>query len=100
MWTYDRPGSLSTVFVAYLIGLHESSMFKEWPPTSHSFFDIPLDDAMSVAMISSPEQGQLVSVRSRNWIVNEVVPSTLPTRGLHGIVAPQTLVSLDVHFVI
>ena len=49
---------------------------------------------MSVAMMSSPEQGQLVSVRSRNWIVNEVVPSTLPTSGLQGISDPQTLVSL------
>src|SRR5271157_2522559 len=94
MWTHDRPESLSTVFIAYLIGLHESSMFKEWPPTRHSFFDIPLDDAMSVGLMSSPEQGQLVSVRSRNWIVNEVVPSTLPTSRLQGIVAPQTLVSL------
>ena len=94
MWTYDRPVALSTVLVAYLISLHESSMFKEWPPTSHPLFDIPLDDAMSVAMMSSPEQGQLISVRSRNWIVNEVVPSTLPTSGLQGIVAPQTLVSL------
>ncbi len=25
-----------------------------------------------------PEQGQLVSVRSRYWIVNEIAPSTLP----------------------
>ena len=49
---------------------------------------------MTVALNSSPEQGQLVSVRSRNWIVNEVVPSTLPTRGLQGIAASQTLVSL------
>jgi len=49
---------------------------------------------MSSALISAPEQGQLVSVRSRNWIVNEVVPSTLPTSGLQGISDPQTLVSL------
>jgi len=34
---------------------------------------------------SPPEQGQLVSVRSRNWIVNEVAPSTLPVNGLRGL---------------
>jgi hypothetical protein len=49
---------------------------------------------MPVTLASPPEQGQLVSVRSRNWIVNEVVPSTLPTSGLQGISDPQTLVSL------
>ena len=50
---------------------------------------------MATALVSAPEQGQLVSVRSRNWIVNEVFPSTLPTRGLQGISEPQTLVSLS-----
>ena len=49
---------------------------------------------MAMALVSAPEQGQLVSVRSRNWIVNEVVPSTLPTSGLQVISDPQTLVSL------
>ena len=49
---------------------------------------------MATALASAPEQGQLVSVRFRNWIVNEVVLSTLPTSGLHGISDPQTLVSL------
>ena len=49
---------------------------------------------MATAFASAPEQGQLVSVRSRNWIVNEVVPSTLPTTGLQGVSDPQTLVSL------
>lgn len=49
---------------------------------------------MTSALMSSPEQGQLVSVRSRNWIVNEVVPSTLPESGLHGLGGGQTLVSL------
>ena len=38
---------------------------------------------MATAISSFPEQGQLVSVRSRNRIVNEVAPSTLPTDGLH-----------------
>ena len=49
---------------------------------------------MTSAAASSPEQGQLVSVRSRNWIVNEVAPSTLPESGLHGLGNGQTLVSL------
>src|SRR4051794_23913524 len=49
---------------------------------------------MATAFASAPEQGQLVSVRSRNWIVNEVVPSALPTTGLQGISDPQTLISL------
>jgi len=33
---------------------------------------------MATPVCSPPEQGQLVSVRSRYWIVNEVAPSTLP----------------------
>jgi len=33
---------------------------------------------MAVVAPAPPEQGQLVSVRSRYWIVNEIVPSTLP----------------------
>ena len=49
---------------------------------------------MPFTLASPPEQGQLVSVRSRNWIVNEVVPSTLPATGVQGISDPQTLVSL------
>ena len=49
---------------------------------------------MATALASAPEQGQLVSVRSRNWMVNDVVPSTLPTTGLQGISDPQTLISL------
>jgi hypothetical protein len=49
---------------------------------------------MPTVLARAPEQGQLVSVRSRNWIVNDVIPSTLPTRGLLGISDLQTLVSL------
>jgi hypothetical protein len=45
---------------------------------------------------SPPEQGQLVSVRSRQWIVNDVRASTLPPPALkttfHG---PQHLLSLS-----
>jgi hypothetical protein len=50
---------------------------------------------MSSAVAGPPEQGQLVSFRSRNWIVNDVRPSTLPPPALkptfHG---PQHLVNL------
>ncbi len=49
---------------------------------------------MVAAQTSAPEQGQLVSVRSRNWIVNEVVPGRLPISGLRAITEPQTLLSL------
>ena len=50
---------------------------------------------MVAAAPSLPEQGQLVSVRSRNWIVNEVVPSTLPTSGLPTLDGGHTLLSLS-----
>ena len=49
---------------------------------------------MATALASAPEQWQLVSVRFRNWIVNEVIPSTLASSVLHGISDPQTLLSL------
>lgn len=42
-----------------------------------------------------PEQGQLVSVRSRNWIVNDVVPSVLPQGRFDSGVAVQNLLSLS-----
>ena len=50
---------------------------------------------MSVALPGAlPEQGQLVSVRSCNWIVTEVAPSTLPPERLQtGLEAPQHLLS-------
>jgi hypothetical protein len=45
---------------------------------------------------SIPEQGQLVSVRSRNWIVTEVLPSTLPADGLKTTLPkPQNLLTLS-----
>jgi hypothetical protein len=37
---------------------------------------------MSSATVSAPEQGQLVSVRCRQWIVNDVCPNTLPPSAL------------------
>ena len=36
-----------------------------------------------------------MSVRSRNWIVNEIVPSTLSTGGLTGLNGGQTLLTLS-----
>ena len=33
---------------------------------------------MATTVLNVPEQGQLVRVRSRQWVVNEVKPSTLP----------------------
>src|SRR6266511_2565417 len=50
---------------------------------------------MTVAVASPPEQGQLVSVRSRQWIVNDVRPSTLPTVALKPTFSgPQHLLTL------
>jgi hypothetical protein len=50
---------------------------------------------MAKAIVPPPEQGQLVSVRSRNWIVNAVVPSTLPEDRLHGFSNGQNLLTLS-----
>src|SRR5947208_11813523 len=45
---------------------------------------------------SHPEQGQMVSVRSRNWMVTEVSPSTLPPERLQtGLESPQHLLTLS-----
>jgi hypothetical protein len=50
---------------------------------------------MTVAVTSPPEQGQLVSVRSRQWIVNDVRPSTLPPPALKPTFnGPQNLLTL------
>jgi hypothetical protein len=50
----------------------------------------------SQMITSAPEQGQLVSVRSRNWIVTEVLPSSLPAQRLQtGLESPQHLLSLS-----
>jgi hypothetical protein len=37
---------------------------------------------MAVTVAGPPEQGQLVSVRSRRWVVNDVRPSTIPASSL------------------
>lgn len=43
-----------------------------------------------------PEQGQMVSVRSRNWMVTDVSTSTLPPERLQaGIESPQHLITLS-----
>ncbi len=43
-----------------------------------------------------PEQGQLVQVRSRRWVVNDVKPSTLPAPALNSPVDnPQSLLTLS-----
>src|SRR5947209_9009627 len=51
---------------------------------------------MAVVVTSPPEQGQLVSVRSRQWIVNDVRPSTLPAHALKpSLAGPQHLLTLS-----
>lgn len=49
-----------------------------------------------MASAAAPEQGQLVQVRSRPWVVNEVKPSTLPAPVLAlPVVQPQHLLTLS-----
>src|SRR5437763_3981384 len=51
---------------------------------------------MAVSVNSPPEQGQLVCVRSRPWVVNDVRPSTLPASALKPtFTAPQHLLTLS-----
>src|SRR5436190_11491025 len=51
---------------------------------------------MATAIAQPPEQGQLVSVRSRQWVVTEVLASSLPTDRLQsGIASPQNLLTLS-----
>lgn len=51
---------------------------------------------MLTALAPAPEQGQLVSVRSRQWIVTEVSPSTLPPDRLRaGLEGSQNLLTLS-----
>lgn len=50
---------------------------------------------MAIAATSPPESGQLVNVRSRRWVVNEVQASQLSPRSLEPTASnPQHLVSL------
>ena len=51
---------------------------------------------MTTAVTDPPEQGQLVNVRQRQWVVSEVIKSTLsdgPLQPLDG--QPQHLVTLS-----
>ncbi len=51
--------------------------------------------APRVTVAGPPEQGQLVSVRSRHWMVNDVRPSTLPAAALKPTFSgPQHLLTL------
>ena len=51
---------------------------------------------MTSRVAQLPEQGQLVQVRSRQWVVNEVKPSTLPAVGLKpDFCGPQNLLTLS-----
>src|SRR5579862_358612 len=51
---------------------------------------------MTPSISSPPEQGQMVSVRSRNWMVTDVSASTLPPERLQaGLESPQHLVTLS-----
>jgi SNF2 family DNA or RNA helicase len=51
---------------------------------------------MPLAIAGPPEQGQMVSVRSRNWMVTDVSASTLPPERLQtGLESPQHLLTLS-----
>ncbi|MEZ6049940.1 MAG: hypothetical protein R3C02_00900 [Planctomycetaceae bacterium] len=51
---------------------------------------------MTTTTLSVPEQGQLVQVRSRQWVVNNVKPSSLPSDPLKPEIAgPQNLLTLS-----
>ncbi len=51
---------------------------------------------MATTVTPYPEQGQMVSVRSRNWMVTDVSTSTLPPDRLQtGLESPQKLITLS-----
>ena len=51
---------------------------------------------MAFRITDAPEQGQLVQVRSRPWVVDEVKPSTLPSSAFKSpIASPQHLLTLS-----
>src|SRR5262249_49073899 len=54
------------------------------------------ETSMAAIVVSPPDQGQLVSVRSRNWIVTDVAASLLPSDRLQsGLEPPQHLLTLS-----
>lgn len=51
---------------------------------------------MNASTSTLPKEGQMVSVRSRNWMVTDVSTSSLPAERLKtGIELPQHLLSLS-----
>src|SRR3954471_9180015 len=50
---------------------------------------------MTTVAPNLPEQGQLVDVRQRRWVVNDVARSTLPVSPLRPLQEPQHLVTLS-----
>ena len=46
-------------------------------------------------LTDAPEQGQIVTVRQRRFVVSDVIPSTLPPSPLSGREEPQHLVTLN-----
>src|SRR5438270_7829645 len=53
------------------------------------------ESKMTTAVANLPAQGQMVSVRSRNWMVTDVSASTLPPERLQtGLESPQHLLTL------
>lgn len=51
---------------------------------------------MATATLNVPEQGQLVQVRSRQWVVNNVKPNSLPAVALKpDFSGPQHLLTLS-----
>src|SRR3712207_5211627 len=52
-------------------------------------------DRMTTTAMTLPEQGQLVDVRQRRWVVNDVAKSNLPVSPLRPLRTPQHLVTLS-----
>ena len=51
---------------------------------------------MTTTTLNLPEQGQLVQVRSRQWVVNSIKPSSLPAAALKpDFAGPQNLLTLS-----
>src|SRR6266852_4438443 len=68
---------------------------EPWPRRGEHL-EFQRDLQMAVAANSPPEQGQLVSVRQRQWVVSEVAKSTLPESPLDAVNGQrQHLVSLS-----
>lgn len=85
--TRHRSMAQVQVLAGWLFKLLNSGSGNPYPPK---------DRLMNTVTSPPPEQGQLVSVRSRNWIVTAIAPSTLPPERLQtGLEAPQNLLTLS-----